>query len=382
MDRQAFPAFLSYAHLDDENSGGRILELARRLRGEFHIQTGQELTIFVDRDEKEGIRWGDEWAKVIETNLGYAAFLIPVISPTYLSRPECRREFISFRTAAVQGQVEKLILPILFADISGSREDDEIVRIARSLQWRDWTRLRLHSFGFSDVTTEIPAMAGQLMTRMGNLPSTSDAHGHGPRRNDDLVNGDIEPEEVGRPEDSAEDLGLTDKIAEAEDALPQFVNQIGAITASVKAIGEVFQRWTPQVTKAKSFRDRVSIYRSMAAELGPMVEEFHEDARLLDSFATTAAPGINALLGMIAESDEENESVSVLLENTVKAADAMKQMAKAAGTGRQHVQKAMVNSRDLRQPLSTYLEGVEYVVSASTTASQWGRRASDLLISR
>jgi len=54
--------FWSYVHADDEAEGGRIRRLAERIRNEYSVLTGEDLAIFVDRED---IAWGDEWRRRI-----------------------------------------------------------------------------------------------------------------------------------------------------------------------------------------------------------------------------------------------------------------------------------------------------------------------------
>jgi hypothetical protein len=81
--------FWSYARDDDERDGHGLLRLAARIQDEFALVTGETLTLFVDRNE---ISWGDEWRRRIETALAETTFFVPIITPLYFKRQECRRE--------------------------------------------------------------------------------------------------------------------------------------------------------------------------------------------------------------------------------------------------------------------------------------------------
>src|SRR5215208_356587 len=86
-------AFWSYAHEDNELDGGNVVQLAQRLREEYSLITGGALSVFVDRTE---IEWGDQWRRRIDESLAETTFFIPVVTPRYFSRPECRRELLTF----------------------------------------------------------------------------------------------------------------------------------------------------------------------------------------------------------------------------------------------------------------------------------------------
>lgn len=54
--------FWSYAHKDEENSRGAVLELLESIKAEYELQTGDELEVFVDKD---AIEWGSNWKDAI-----------------------------------------------------------------------------------------------------------------------------------------------------------------------------------------------------------------------------------------------------------------------------------------------------------------------------
>ena len=54
-------AFLSYVRADNEHEGGRLSQFRELLGREVRMQTGEEFTIFQDRND---IRWGQNWKRV------------------------------------------------------------------------------------------------------------------------------------------------------------------------------------------------------------------------------------------------------------------------------------------------------------------------------
>lgn len=50
--------FWSYVHADDEVEGGRITELARDVVNQFEMNSGEAISLFLDRD---AIDWGENW---------------------------------------------------------------------------------------------------------------------------------------------------------------------------------------------------------------------------------------------------------------------------------------------------------------------------------
>jgi hypothetical protein len=154
-------AFWSYAHEDDQLDGGSILRLAERLKAEFALVTGQSLRLFVDRD---GIGWGDEWRSRIASALVETTFFIPILSPRYFTRPECRRELLDFHAQAASIGVTELILPILYVTVPDLRDDnaDEAVALVARMQYEDWTNLRLADVASADFRRAVNSLAGRL----------------------------------------------------------------------------------------------------------------------------------------------------------------------------------------------------------------------------
>ena len=134
--------FWSYAHEDDTNSHGAILRLRDDVAAAYSLLSGTSIEIFADRTS---IGWGDEWKRVIDSALSEASFLIPIMTPRYFTRPECRRELLDFYAQAKSSDLTELVLPLLYVPIANFSEDnsEEAVRIAATLQYVPWTTLSL-----------------------------------------------------------------------------------------------------------------------------------------------------------------------------------------------------------------------------------------------
>jgi hypothetical protein len=83
-------AFLSYVnHLDDQHDQGRLTQFRERLSGEVRMHTGEPFDIFQDR---ESIKWGEQWQKRLDTSLDATTFLLPIITPSFFKSTACRAE--------------------------------------------------------------------------------------------------------------------------------------------------------------------------------------------------------------------------------------------------------------------------------------------------
>src|SRR5947199_7363103 len=135
-------AFWSYAHEDDRLDAGRIRSLAERLTAEYSLATGEELEIFVDRT---GILWGQAWRERIDQALSSTTFFIPVLTPRYFTREECRAELLAFHRLAQELGTDEVFLPILYVPIESfdAENPDELIALASRYQYVDWTDYRL-----------------------------------------------------------------------------------------------------------------------------------------------------------------------------------------------------------------------------------------------
>ena len=169
-------AFWSYAHRDDEHEGGRLTELRTRLSGEIRIQTGKETEIFLDRTH---ITWGQQWKQRIDGSLSSATFLIPVLTPTLLSRPECRREIEQFLERERALGRNDLIMPIYYVNCPSLNTDttadtDPIAAILKDRQYFDLRNYRHEALTSPDMGRLLTKMTSELVlaiSRSSPLPS-------------------------------------------------------------------------------------------------------------------------------------------------------------------------------------------------------------------
>jgi hypothetical protein len=152
-------AFLSYAHEDDDADNGGIQRLGRSLRAEYELLTGESLDLFVDRTST---RWADEWRARIGGALDASTFLMPVLTPRYFTRSECRRELATYLGTR---SAQQLLLPILYVqipDFQARNPDDLIARVSQT-QYVDWTKHRLEDVTAPAYRAAINRLACRLL---------------------------------------------------------------------------------------------------------------------------------------------------------------------------------------------------------------------------
>lgn len=153
-------AFFSYVRSDDQHDFGKISGFRERLEGEIRMQTGQVFEIFQDRND---IRWGDEWAARLDSAISDATFLIPIVSPSYFESRACKDEFEKFLNREKTLGSSNLIFPVYYVtcDKIDDEDDsqDEIVRVIKSRNWLDWRPFRHLDFRDADVAQALAQFA-------------------------------------------------------------------------------------------------------------------------------------------------------------------------------------------------------------------------------
>lgn len=167
-----YEAFWSYAHEDNDRQHGRVLSLAQAIGDEFAVTTGNDLKIFVDR---ENLAWGELWRDRIDRALGQVPFFIAIVTPKYVKSPECRRELLAFNREAKSRDIGRLLLPILFINVKelDEKSDDEVLALIARTQYVDWRDLRLKDAGDPEVLRAINALALRMETLLGEVSETT-----------------------------------------------------------------------------------------------------------------------------------------------------------------------------------------------------------------
>ena len=129
--------FLSYCHADNDHLDNAMVALVNELAQEYEFQFGTRLQVFVD---KKDLRWGDDWQAEIDRNIEETHFLIPCVTPRYLSSQACRDEFLQFLGRATRNRRCKILSLIWQAPESS--QPDQVMDAINSFQYEDVSSLR------------------------------------------------------------------------------------------------------------------------------------------------------------------------------------------------------------------------------------------------
>jgi TIR domain len=262
--------FWSYSHDDDERDGHRLLRLAASIQAEFALVTGESLTLFIDRKD---ILWGDEWRRRIGTALAETTFFIPIITPLYFKRQECRSELLSFIGQAQSLGAIELVMPILYVDVPDLTENstDEACALVARMQWVDWRELRLSD----EESAEYRRAVNSLARRLAEISKSYEQSESRPI--------------VGDSEDADED-GIMDLLGALEQKLPGWQELVGSANTAAEQLNAVYQTYTKRIAKAESFKTTgamLIVLRDLASDTEPIYRRAIQYSK--DTLATSVS---------------------------------------------------------------------------------------------
>jgi hypothetical protein len=170
-------AFLSYARFDDQHSLGRLTQLRQRLEGEVRARLGRQFAIFQDRED---IGWGEAWRARIESAIEGSALFLPVLTPSFFTSPECRKELELFLEREKKLGRNDLVLPIYYLECPHlerllPQQEDSLATILANRQWVNWRELRLEEPTSAQAARKIAEMAQHICEALARVPTQSEA---------------------------------------------------------------------------------------------------------------------------------------------------------------------------------------------------------------
>ena len=128
------------------------------------MQTGEEFPIFQDRED---IKWGQNWKLRLEETIDDVTFLIPILTPTFFKSSHCRKELERFIEREKELGRNDLILPVYYVsskpmDDEKKRAIDELAALLASRQLMDWRDLRFEPLTSPEVGKRMAKLALQI----------------------------------------------------------------------------------------------------------------------------------------------------------------------------------------------------------------------------
>jgi hypothetical protein len=363
--------FWSYAHLDDKNSGGRVLGLSQRISEAFQLLSGEELKLFTDRK----IEWGEEWESRIQEELERTTFLIPIITPSYFRQDYCRKELLQFASAAKRFGVEQLLLPVYYVDVPAIEVDeapsDEAVAIIKATQWADARAVRLEN----ESSAAHRKFVDELAQRLVAIAAETEVQPARPRSQTPLRTtaeaGIVDIQSEGPDEAD----GSLDVLARGEEVLPRWIETIQGITSTMGDVQTITNESTVEMKSkgGNSFAGRLAVANRFAQRLDPPAERLVSLGSDYVSQLFEVDPAVKALLQAAREeedeapSDEVQQFTEAIAELAGTSRESMEQVEVLAGTLHQNARF----SRELKRPLRKMEGALRSMMDAQAILDRW-----------
>jgi TIR domain-containing protein len=283
--------FWSYAHEDNRSDSGNIVELAKRLAAEYSLITGEELKLFLDRD----IAWGEEWRRRIDEALVETTFFVPIVTPRYFSRPECRKEVSNFHAKAQGAGLGELLMPILYTDANGfnDKNPDELIALVSKYQYTDWTLVRLEDPGSAIYRKAVHDLALRL-AGVGQMISEKQVR--------------VEVTAVDNT-DGSEEIGLLELAEEINARMPPWLEAMEANWATVGQLDAVKGVYVPRLKKLRLEKAQASarfaLLQRWAKEELPLVERYKAESMVYDRIRLELAPKVERAFSLLEHHPED-----------------------------------------------------------------------------
>jgi hypothetical protein len=362
-------AFWSYSHEDNALDDGALLKMSQRLRDEFALITGGDLSMFVDRDALE---WGDEWRRRIDGALAATTFFIPVVTPRYFTREECRRELLTFAGRAASLGLRELVLPILYVDVPDLEESnsDEAKALVARMQYVDWRQLRLEDSASHGYRTAIHTIA----QRLAQIASEVD------ERERERAFALAEATDPSPPNN------LEDLVREIDRLLPEWLLSVEddpIVEAENMAIGTAYEHRLARLRASNAPHSAIlSTQIREARDLLPIAERNLRNAEVYAARTVELDPIVHAVVRLVEEHPESVQLVAPLRAGVEEAMAAIRKghleeergVAKMSAAARRHAHI----SRLWRDVADHHGHAESLIREANTLVEAWASRLSKL----
>ena len=365
-----YAAFYSYVRSDDLNEGGRITALRERLSAEMEMQLGQEFPIFQDRKD---ILVGEQWDARIRTALENTTLLIAIVTPAFLRSEACREEVNLFVDQERRLDRDDLIIPVLYVRTPHLDDtDDEIAQILSARQHIDWTELRLEDLDSSMLRKAVSDLATQMIETLRRSSNPTNE-----------VADDLTGPRNGLPESAGH--GLIELLAEAEEALPLFMESIYSFTEQLQRFSGIMESGKTEVDSAKrsskpSAAALIAIRRVAQSLEDPVSEMEHLVVEYVHQLDRVGG-GVSAMVERISDTEDQEEIEAA--ERWVGALESLASSAAESLGSLQELRQTLAGGYGLSSTLRPVLERMNNALAkmlpSSREFARWRDDVADAL---
>lgn len=358
-------AFWSYVQDDDKAEVGRIRRLGKDIVAQFEMITGEKITLFID---EEKLKWGENWKERIDENLSSVAFFIPVITPRYFLRPECRHELEFFARKTINLGIQEIILPLYYMDsiaFNDSQPADELIKLVHSFQWEDWRDIRFCEISSENYRRGIYKLANRL----------AEAN----KKPEQPIKINNKENKISITEEPDDSLGEIDKLALYENKLEILPATLNSIKDEIVSIGEKAKKNSEDLNKSdlmgKGFQARKILLSVFANELKEPVDKIFSLSNIYASQLHDVDTGYRIIIAKAPIEITENSKSKIVF---CKLFHSVRNLS-ASATDMVNSFKKMIDviepmeklSRDLRLVLWHLKKGLTILIESSKVCEEW-----------
>lgn len=264
--------FMSYAHVDDRASHGRLVKFAESIQSTYESMTGQQVGIFRDT---ESIRLGEAWRERISAGLASSSILLAFISPAYLRSAACKEEFWEFQKFLAASSETRLIIPLLFAEtarIQRQFREDSVWHEADNLHYIDISELwfEIEGSGLWQRHVQVVAFRIEEMLELAAQTTIRTA-----TEDKSLI------PYSDHSETALEQGKFLEDVAELEESAPKLLTDMERVAVLLEGVGHAMNRSSSEMQACPTAKDRLRVANRLAREIDPLADEFEIIAKRL-----------------------------------------------------------------------------------------------------
>ena len=359
--------FWSYAHKDNTNSHGAIDTLLNSICCEYELATGDSLDVFVD---KENIAWGDNWKSIIDDAVQHTTFFIPVLTPTYLNRPNCLSELKTAIRRFEEIGMQAGIYPIRFVNIDRALKNHVDKKLAKFLS-------ETQGINFFEIETRNPddqSYQGIVRKIVSDLIKIDDEL-YENREQIEKRACDSDKTLNNQSNTKNTEPGYLDRLAGMEKKTQEQSEILEALTSNMQRIGELTKKKQAEIkvsdAQRRGFPGRLEIVREMAKELKPLALSLNKQCAVFTENTSIMTDGIEAYVALAQnDGDNRSETFENSIHTLVSESDFTFSNCRSFFNTLESVGKM---SRDLREPFGTMQSGIALFCSNEEAFKYWDR---------
>lgn len=169
--------FFSYSRDDDVDSKGNLSALRDRIQRELRGRLGRTRGTFRLWQDTAAIPQGALWEDEIKAAIAQSVFFIPIITPTTVRSPHCKREFELFLAREAELGRQNLIFPLLYIRVPELENElwrqDDVLKVIGSRQYMDWQERRYLDVNSTEVAVNVGRFCSNIYDALRQAPRSA-----------------------------------------------------------------------------------------------------------------------------------------------------------------------------------------------------------------